>query len=253
MKGTTMPILSRDPRSALAAPALAASLSHFVRARVPLAEVEDIVQSTLAEALASPRTPEEPEEIARWVHGIARHKIADWFRRRRREAPLEASAADAVPSADAPEEARDLLRWAERELPYGDEHARTFEWLLREGQGETLEAIAADAHLTAPRVRQRVSRLRRHYRERRALQAVALAALVAALVLLALVLRRRREDIAVPEAPLLPESHPALSAPLPVPMPAPSAVPERSAPVPFSTSEPARPGKVPSSLGSSGP
>ena len=46
----------------LAHPALRASLSTFVRARVPVSEVDDIVQSALAEALAAERAPEDDDE-----------------------------------------------------------------------------------------------------------------------------------------------------------------------------------------------
>ena len=38
--------------------------------------------------------------------------------------------------------------------------------MLREGEGEKLETIAAEANVPAPRVRQRVSRLRRYYKAR---------------------------------------------------------------------------------------
>ncbi|HEX3850670.1 MAG TPA: hypothetical protein VHW01_06860 [Polyangiaceae bacterium] len=45
------------------------------------------------------------------------------------------------------------------------EALHTLEWMLREGDGEKLEQIARDANLPAPRVRQRVSRLRCFLRE----------------------------------------------------------------------------------------
>ncbi len=66
--------------------------------------------------------------------------------------------------------ARDLLRWAERELPEGEGAERTLGWLLREGEGEKLEHIARAEALPAPRVRQRITRLRKHFRERWSLQ-----------------------------------------------------------------------------------
>ncbi len=114
-----MSLSSSDPRvTRLADPALIASLSHFVRSRVPASEVDDIVQSALTEALAAERAPEDADEVAAWVHGIARHKVVDWFRRSRREAPEDPSVTEAVAAVEAaPESARDLLRWAQDELP----------------------------------------------------------------------------------------------------------------------------------------
>jgi len=37
----------------------------------------------------------------------------------------------------------------------GEEHAKTLEWMLREGEGEKLEATAVGADVPAPRVRHR--------------------------------------------------------------------------------------------------
>jgi hypothetical protein len=73
------------------------------------------------------------------------------------------------------------MRWAENALPEGEKAKETLDWMLREGHGEKLEAIAAEARLPAPQVRKRVSRLRQHLRERWALDlSVALVAITLA-------------------------------------------------------------------------
>lgn len=174
----------------LADPALRNALIKSLRQRVPAADVEDVVQATLAEAWAAPhdRRPTDADGARRWLWGIARHKVADFHRRGRRERlatdtdlPHEDSVANDHASIDSAEELRDandLLRWAEEQLPDGEDVPQTFEWLLREGDGDKLEQIADEASLPAPRVRQRVSRLRRHLRSRWALEVAAVAVLI---------------------------------------------------------------------------
>jgi DNA-directed RNA polymerase specialized sigma24 family protein len=211
-------------------PALTATLSQFVRARVPASEVDDIVQSTLADAIASENAPENDEEIPRWVQGICRHKVVDWFRRMRREVPRDLEVEDVAAGGEGAQgdgahqaAAHDLLRWAERELPAGEEHARTLEWMLREGDGEKLETIAEEENVPAPRVRQRVSRMRKHFRARHAAQLAALAALLAIAVGLFFALRGKREVVAPKPDPSMENS--AQPAPGPAPSFAPPQVP----------------------------
>ncbi len=158
--------------SPLADPELRKSLFAAVARRVPAQEVEEIVQSALVEALASQSRPDDEAELRRWLFGVARNKVVDFHRRRGREgAPIDA--ADLAAEDQAQNEAIDLLRWAEREAPDGAQHARTLEWMLREGDGEKLEDIARAESLPAPQVRQRVARMRRHYRTRWAVLAAA--------------------------------------------------------------------------------
>jgi RNA polymerase sigma factor (sigma-70 family) len=216
-----------SPRPArLFDPALNARLSHFVRARVPESDAEDIVQATLAEALDSPGAPEGDEDLARWVFGICRHKIVDWFRRARREVPVDLSAdEEALPAASLPAGAIDLARWARRELPKGEQNEQTLEWMLREGDGEKLEAIAAEANVPAPAVRQRVSRLRRYFRKRWAAQAAALAALLLVAIAVFFALRKRETIAPRPD----PSFEPSPNAPAPIAPPqAPSSLPAMS-------------------------
>jgi DNA-directed RNA polymerase specialized sigma24 family protein len=204
-----MPSISGDRSTLLGAPEFRAGLVRFVRGRVPEAEVEDVVQATLADAFAADRAPDNAEDLRRWVYGIAKNKIVDVHRRGGREAPREAPMDEHASAESAPVSARDLLRWAEKELPQNEGAKSTLEWMLREGAGEKLEHIAAEERLPPDRVRQRVSRLRRHFKSRWALELAAAAALgVLALALWAIWRGRATpgpENIAKPEHVLTPE------------------------------------------------
>jgi RNA polymerase sigma factor (sigma-70 family) len=154
---------ARSTGARLADPRLRRAVEAAVKRRVRGDDAEDVVQAALADVLSAARVPEDAEEFRRFVFAVTRNKVFDHFRRRQREVPED----DAIEPAasEAPLSARDILRWAEQELP-DSESQHTLEWMLREGDGEKLEQIARDANLPAPRVRQRVSRLRRFLRER---------------------------------------------------------------------------------------
>lgn len=167
--------VSRVPELGLRAQWLAdaelrSNLERFVRRRLRGDEASDVVQATIADALASNSAPDDAEGFRRFVYAIARNKVVDHYRRNVRELPDE-EVAD-VAAAHDPVSARDLLRWAEEELPSSDDKD-TLEWMLREADGDKLEHIAEEAKLPAPRVRQRVSRLRRYLRRRWAAQLAA--------------------------------------------------------------------------------
>jgi DNA-directed RNA polymerase specialized sigma24 family protein len=234
--GPSMP--TSDSRASahelLAGAALRGSVEAMVRRRVPPHEVDDIVQATLTEALASSHRPEDADALNRWVHGIARHKIVDFHRARGREAMHAGDAIDEAPDSDAaPHDAIDLMRWAEREMPQNDGAARTLEWMMREGEGEKLESIAREAAVPAPQVRKRVERMRRHFRVRWAVQAAAIVAALALLVFAILLLRRREAPVAR-DLPPIPSAAPSREAPAastiaPAPSPSPSPSPSASA------------------------
>jgi RNA polymerase sigma factor (sigma-70 family) len=152
------------PSDRLADPALREALLKFARRRLPPREVDDLVQNTLADALGSPSAPRDEADFRRWIQGIARHKIADLYRRRGRLPPLDTETEAAQPHTGPG--AGELSQWIEQELPKTADAKATLHWLLRESEGETLDEIAREAALPAPRVRQRVSRLRRHFQNR---------------------------------------------------------------------------------------
>jgi len=180
----------------LADPALRAALLKYARRRLPPGEVEDLVQNTLTEALVSNSAPADMSDFERWVYGIARHKIADSYRRRGRLPLLGVDVDVDAPSSDPGPATGELSQWIERELPKTDGAQATLHWLLREGDGESLDEIAREAALPAPRVRQRVSRLRRHlYSRWLALGAAGLALLLGGGALLR---AGRKTDVAPP-------------------------------------------------------
>ncbi len=216
---------------ALTDPRFRRALTQMVRRRVPESEAEDIVQSSLAEALASERAPAEMDSLRRFVWGIARHKVADFYRRARRER-LD------VPEMEgegAPHSEHDLLRWAARELPDGKDAEQTLQWMLREGEGEKLEAIAEAENVPAPRVRQRVSRLRKHLRERWAIEIAALAAIGVVVALIVWEMNRQpgkpiTNEPALHEEPKLKAPEPPKSMPGTTDVPNDSANPLQVAP-----------------------
>jgi|LNFM01.1.fsa_nt_gb RNA polymerase sigma factor (sigma-70 family) len=172
--------MSRVPHSWLTT-ALRDALRTLARRKVAEADVDDIVQVVLTEAAASQGRPEDPADARKWIYGILRNKIADHHRRPKREELVPELREEPRSEAHAQDmqEVRSLLEWAMRELPPGMDARRTLEWLLRESEGETLEEIARSEQLPPEQVRQRVSRLRRFFRERWVATAVGFAVLIA--------------------------------------------------------------------------
>jgi RNA polymerase sigma factor (sigma-70 family) len=178
------------------------ALVQMVKKRVPERDVEDVVQATLTDAVTAKEKPADPDQLRRWIWGIARHKVADFHRRSRREELDDRELGEIV----EPEETNDMLRWAMKNLPDGSEE--TLQWLLREAEGEKLEAIAESANLPPARVRKRVSRLRAHLREHWQREVLALAALGVTLGVI-LWLWKGRQDAPV-IAPITPDEAPDL-------------------------------------------
>lgn len=154
------------PRERLAREEVRRGLTALLRRRVPEQEVEDVAQTVLADALASPTFPTDPEELRRWLTGIARHKIADFHRRSARHAArLSVEAIETVATKPPSYEEREVLKNVLSETRTRRDE-QTMEWLFREHGGERLADIANENNLPAPVVRQRVSRLRRALRSR---------------------------------------------------------------------------------------
>lgn len=152
---------SRDLSLLLSEPTLRHNLRAMVRRRVPAAEAEDIVQATLCDALSAARVPADPAEVPRWVTVIARNKIADHFRRAKREDRVEYAPVQAL---HEPVEERVVLGELLREAQATPAGIRTLGWVVREAGGEQLADIAQEENLSPAVVRQRVSRWRRRAR-----------------------------------------------------------------------------------------
>lgn len=148
----------------LADPQLLRSLTTCLRRRVPTSDVEDVAQTVLCDALASDGAPEDPDELRKWVAGIARHKVADYHRRAKRIV-LDDEACEAVAAQPHAAEARGLLADVAA-CATSDRDREALGWLVREHGGEHLSEIAREAGLSGAAVRQRVSRFRRVLRAR---------------------------------------------------------------------------------------
>ncbi|WP_437311225.1 RNA polymerase sigma factor [Sorangium sp. So ce388] len=216
---TPMTTEHRSPATnPLAEPGIRRALEEFVRRRVPSGEVDDVVQTVLCDALASPARPADPTELRRWLLGIARHKVADHHRRSSREAATELPD---LPVGPPPVEARELARWAEEQASATRDAQQTLAWMAREGEGEKLESIAAEEQVPAARVRQRVSRMRRWMRERWLAELAAVAALALLAIVVVRLLRSTKELPEVAPLPEPPPSAPPREAPSPRDLPGP--------------------------------
>jgi len=159
---TSVAIASAHPLSELLSePTLRQTLRAMVRRRVPASEAEDIVQATLCDALAATRSPADPAEVPRWVTAIARNKIADHFRRARREERVDVAPAQTL---EEPVEERAILRKIVSDAQDSRTGWKTLGWVVREASGDHLADIAEEENLPPAVVRQRVSRWRRRMR-----------------------------------------------------------------------------------------
>ncbi|MBX3223840.1 MAG: sigma-70 family RNA polymerase sigma factor [Labilithrix sp.] len=186
----------REHHTALGGDDVRRGLAAMLRRRVPSQEVEDVAQTVLADALASGAAPADPEELRRWLSGIARHKIADFHRQQARMSARMAGPEPLESAVGAPTafEERQVLHALLGEKRSRRE-AETMEWLVREHAGERLADIASENGVPAPVVRQRVSRLRRALRSRWT-NVFGLLALLAGLSALGLAASAPREAIA---------------------------------------------------------
>lgn len=180
---------------------------RIVRKRVPEAEVEDLVQTVLCDAVAARNMPEKQNDVRRWLVGIARHKVADMYRQRSRAQHV--ALPEQLEGKPPPHEAREWASWADKQTEGDNEAKRTLGWMAREGGGEKLAHIAEDEQLPPAQVRQRVSRLRRLMRRRWVAELAAVAG-VGAMALLTWYLLRKPPEMALPLPVPTPEIVPSV-------------------------------------------
>lgn len=117
-------------------------------AKLPPAQVEDILQDVFAEAWRKIEQLHSPEGFGPWIAAIARNKAADFYRRRMRSVSLEE-----VPEASTPAVSDPILAALAR-LPEAYQETLA----LRFVQGLTGPEIAALTGLTHGSVRVNLSR-----------------------------------------------------------------------------------------------
>ena len=182
-------------RVVVSQPAFLRRLASYVRRAVPAQDVDDVTQSVLSDALAAEAVPDSPEDMARWIRGIARHKVADFHRVAHRHAAVEAVEAWSPPP---PVEARSVLGWLARQVEGRPRDEESLDWLVREGAGERLDAVAHEAKQSPANVRQRVCRLRSTFRKRW-LAEIAVAVALACLLIAVQQADRWNADAIAPE------------------------------------------------------
>lgn len=207
---------AHEPSAELLRPELRQYLARYLRRRLPQAEAEDAIQAVYCAALEARTIPQDQEQIRRWLTVIARRQVAAYYARTSTEPvaePLE------LPDEDLRSEAvelRSLWRWAEEQAAGSQMGAvnETLDWMARESDGETLEAIAEGARIPSARIRQRVFRLRRFMKERWVLE------ISAAVVLVAIVswVLTRRPDVPVAHRYNLPTPPVSMTPPMTPPM-----------------------------------
>jgi RNA polymerase sigma-70 factor (ECF subfamily) len=136
--------------------ALTRHLRAYFARRLDAAAAEDAVQETLIALHARRATYDPALPFTAWVHGIARYKLMDEYRRRKRQAsvPLdESQALFAAEETEAMLARRDVVRLLDR-LPE-DKRALVAAWKV---DGDSLAEIAVRAGMSESAVKVAIHR-----------------------------------------------------------------------------------------------
>ena len=157
-------------------------LRQFIRGRVPDSElVEDILQDVFYELIVAYRFLKPVEHVSAWLFRVARNRIYDAFRRRKRTPIMETksvsdderfSLEEWIPSADAGPQAAfvrsvlfDELEEAIGELPEDQRYV----FIAHEVHGRSFNELSAETGLSVntllSRKRYAVTRLRRRLQD----------------------------------------------------------------------------------------
>lgn len=136
---------------------------RFIFRRVSPAhqDAEEILQDTFVAALHSAERYQGGETVLAWLYGIARHKVADYFRRRgKRGADVGLDALDSLGNLE--DDLADRLAMREAvDLALDGIAPQHRDLLLKKYQlGLSVEEIARDGHESAKAVESRLTRAR---------------------------------------------------------------------------------------------
>ena len=130
----------------------------MVRRRVPAADTDDVAQEVFLRLHRAAPTLRDEQRAQAFVLGIARHTIADYYRRRR--PPMGALDDAPDPEADVPDVHEDVLSWLVPMIALLPEPARTA-LRLADVDGRTMAEIASITGLSVSGAKSRVQRARR--------------------------------------------------------------------------------------------
>ena len=182
----------QDQRIAELAARESGRLKRFIRRRVAdLADAEDVLQDVLAEFVETSRLARPIDQASAWLFRVARNRIVDLFRRRRRNVSIServhssddtsATLEDLLPGHDAGPEAAyartiliDELEAALDDLPAEQRfvfvahelEGRSFKELAAE-TGESVNTLLSRKHYAVRRLRRRLEAIHALFREER--------------------------------------------------------------------------------------
>ncbi|QXD14866.1 sigma-70 family RNA polymerase sigma factor [Rhodocaloribacter litoris] len=145
-------------------------LRNFVARRVPAGEVDDVLQDILLRLHRAAASLRDDRRVEAWIYGIARHAIADFYRKRE---PVSGKATGVVEEADPDaqppenlaaydgdhvvhEEVLSWLRPMAEELP--EAYGRAL--IMADFEGRTLQEVADALGLSLSGAKSRVRRAR---------------------------------------------------------------------------------------------
>jgi RNA polymerase sigma-70 factor (ECF subfamily) len=163
------PETAQDPRAELLRlyePALPEVYGYLLRRCGGRAVAEELTSETFLAAAEAVRRPHPPPVTVAWLIGVARHKLADHWRRQAREQRLHAVAFDVGPEADDPWDAQlDALRAGQTLAALPPQHrlVLTLRYVDDLPVPEVAELVGRSVHATEGLLVRARRAFRRHY------------------------------------------------------------------------------------------